>query len=424
MIERPRGTRDFDPAAMAKHRQVEDALRRAAESFGFREIMTPTVEHLDLFTAKSGPGIIEELYAFKDKGGRDVALRPEFTASVIRFYLSELRSLPKPLKLYCLGNAFRYEEPQKGRYREFFQFNAEILGGSSLEADAELLALALAALRHVGLRQTEARVGHIGMLRAFLREAGARQAAILHALDKKDFERLRAELAGAGLSRHEETLKTVVGLKGGLDVLDEAARLLGGDAAPAVDYLRRLRERLSHYGLADAVTFDLGVVRGLDYYTGMVFEIDSPNLGAEKQVGGGGGYTLAELLGGEPVASTGFAIGIDRVILAAEVEKVPMSSRRLDVYVFAIGEGARTAAMRALAELRAAGFTADTDLVGRGPSKNLDYANATGARLAVMVGEKELRSGTWAVKDMGSGEQATIPASSLLAEVASRLGAR
>jgi len=424
MIERPRGTRDFDPAAMAKHRQVEDALRRAAESFGFREIMTPTVEHLDLFTAKSGPGIIEELYAFKDKGGRDVALRPEFTASVIRFYLSELRSLPKPLKLYCLGNAFRYEEPQKGRYREFFQFNAEILGGSSLEADAELLALALAALRHVGLRQTEARVGHIGMLRAFLREAGARQAAILHALDKKDFERLRAELAAAGLSRHEETLKTVVGLKGGLDVLDEAARLLGGDAAPAVDYLRRLRERLSHYGLADAVTFDLGVVRGLDYYTGMVFEIDSPNLGAEKQVGGGGGYTLAELLGGEPVASTGFAIGIDRVILAAEVEKVPMSSRRLDVYVFAIGEGARTAAMRALAELRAAGFTADTDLVGRGPSKNLDYANATGARLAVMVGEKELRSGTWAVKDMGSGEQATIPASSLLAEVASRLGAR
>jgi len=424
MIERPRGTRDFDPAAMAKHRQVEDALRRAAESFGFREIMTPTVEHLDLFTAKSGPGIIEELYAFKDKGGRDVALRPEFTASVIRFYLSELRSLPKPLKLYCLGNAFRYEEPQKGRYREFFQFNAEILGGSSLEADAELLALALAALRHVGLRQTEARVGHIGMLRAFLREAGARQAAILHALDKKDFERLRAELAGAGLSRHEETLKTVVGLKGGLDVLDEAARLLGGDAAPAVDYLRRLRERLSHYGLADAVTFDLGVVRGLDYYTGMVFEIDSPNLGAEKQVGGGGGYTLAELLGGEPVASTGFAIGIDRVILAAEVEKVPMSSRRLDVYVFAIGEGARTAAMRALAELRAAGFTADTDLVGRGPSKNLDYANANGARLAVMVGEKELRSGTWAVKDMGSGEQATIPASSLLAEVASRLGAR
>ena len=424
MIERPRGTRDFDPAAMAKHRQVEDALRRAAESFGFREIMTPTVEHLDLFTAKSGPGIIEELYAFKDKGGRDVALRPEFTASVIRFYLSELRSLPKPLKLYCLGNAFRYEEPQKGRYREFFQFNAEILGGSSLEADAELLALALAALRHVGLRQTEARVGHIGMLRAFLREAGARQAAILHALDKKDFERLRAELAAAGLSRHEEALKAVVGLKGGLDVLDEAARLLGGDAAPAVDYLRRLRERLSHYGLADAVTFDLGVVRGLDYYTGMVFEIDSPNLGAEKQVGGGGGYTLAELLGGEPVASTGFAIGIDRVILAAEVEKVPMSSRRLDVYVFAIGEGARTAAMRALAELRAAGFTADTDLVGRGPSKNLDYANANGARLAVMVGEKELRSGTWAVKDMGSGEQATIPASSLLAEVASRLGAR
>src|SRR3990172_3489924 len=424
MIERPRGTRDFDPAAMAKHRQVEDALRRAAESFGFREIMTPTVEHLDLFTAKSGPGIIEELYAFKDKGGRDVALRPEFTASVIRFYLSELRSLPKPLKLYCLGNAFRYEEPQKGRYREFFQFNAEILGGASLEADAELLALALAALRHVGLRQTEARVGHIGMLRAFLREAGARQAAILHALDKKDFERLRAELAGAGLSRHEETLKTVVGLKGGLDVLDEAARLLGGDAAPAVDYLRRLRERLSHYGLADAVTFDLGVVRGLDYYTGMVFEIDSPNLGAEKQVGGGGGYTLAELLGGEPVASTGFAIGMDRVIPAAEAEGVRMSPPVLDAYVIPVGGPSRVAAMEIVRELRAAGFRVDTDLIGRGPSKNLDFANSVGARLAVILGEKELAAGKVSLKDMGTGEQTAVPAASLLAEVASRLGAR
>jgi len=107
MIERPRGTRDFDPAALAKHRHVEAALRRTAETFGFREIQTPTIEHLELFTARSGPGIVGELYAFKDKGGRDVTLRPEFTASVMRFYLSELRSLPKPIKVYSIGNCFR-----------------------------------------------------------------------------------------------------------------------------------------------------------------------------------------------------------------------------------------------------------------------------------------------------------------------------
>ena len=424
MFDRPRGTRDFDPAAMAKHRQVEGVLRHAAETFGFREILTPTVEHLELFTAKSGPGIVKELYAFKDKGGRDVALRPEFTASVLRFYISELRSLPKPLKLFCLGNAFRYEEPHKGRYREFFQFNAEILGGSPLESDAELLALALTTMREVGLKQTEARVGHIGMLRSFLREAGDRQGAILHALDKKDFQVLRAELTAAGLSRHEETLRAVVGLKGGPEVLDEASRMLGDEARPAVEYLMRLRDRLDLYGLAETVTFDLGVVRGLDYYTGMVFEIDSPNLGAEKQVGGGGGYTLAELLGGEPVASTGFAIGMDRVILAAEAEGVRMSPPVLDAYVIPVGGPSRVAAMEIVRELRAAGFRVDTDLIGRGPSKNLDFANSVGARLAVILGEKELAAGKVSLKDMGTGEQTAVPAASLLAEVASRLGAR
>jgi len=424
MIERPRGTRDFDPAATAKHRHVEGVLRATAASFGFREIMVPTVENLELFTAKSGPGVVEELYAFKDKGGRDVALRPEFTASVIRFYLSELRSLPKPLKLFCVGNAFRYEEPQKGRYREFFQFNAEILGASSLEADAELLALSLTALRQVGLKETEARVGHIGMLRSFLKEAGDRQAAILHALDKKDFEKLKAELAAAGLSHHEETLRTVVGLKGGLEVLDEAGTLLGGEAKPVVDYLTRLRDRLALYGLADAVTFDLGVVRGLDYYTGMVFEIDSPNLGAEKQVGGGGGYTLAELLGGEPVASTGFAIGMDRVILAAEAEEVSMAPPVLDVYVIPVGAPSRAAAMEIVLELRTAGFRVDTDLIGRGPSKNLDFANAVGARLAVILGEKELAGGKVSLKDMGTGEQVELERGNLATGIKERLPPR
>ncbi|HKZ49268.1 MAG TPA: histidine--tRNA ligase [Thermoplasmata archaeon] len=421
MIERPRGTRDFDPAALAKHRHVEAALRRTAETFGFREIQTPTIEHLELFTARSGPGIVEELYAFKDKGGRDVTLRPEFTASVMRFYLSELRSLPKPIKVYSIGNCFRYEEPQHGRYREFWQFNVEILGAPSLEADAELLAVAIQSLRDAGLRQTEARVGHIGMLRAFLKGAGPGQAAILHALDKRNFEVLKKELAAANLSGHEETLKRVTGLKGGPEVLDEASRLLAGDAAESVNYLRKLADRLDGYGLRDAITFDLGVVRGLDYYTGMVFEIDSPNLGAEKQVGGGGGYTLAEVLGGEPVASTGFAIGLDRVVLAAEVEGVAAPAPRLDVYVFAIGDAAKPAAIRALQEIRAALWKADTDLVGRGPSKNLDYANAAGARLVVMIGEKELAAGAVALKDMESGQQASVAAGDLVTEITRRL---
>jgi len=297
----------------------------------------------------------------------------------------------------------------------------EILGAPSLEADAELLAVAIQSLRDAGLRQTEARVGHIGMLRAFLKGADPGQAAILHALDKRNFEVLKKELAAANLSGDEETLKRVTGLKGGPEVLDEASRLLAGDAAESVNYLRKLADRLDGYGLRDAITFDLGVVRGLDYYTGMVFEIDSPNLGAEKQVGGGGGYTLAEVLGGEPVASTGFAIGLDRVVLAAEVEGVAAPAPRLDVYVFAIGDAAKPAATRALQEIRAALWKADTDLVGRGPSKNLDYANAAGARLVVMIGEKELAAGAVALKDMESGQQASVAAGDLVTEITRRL---
>ena len=119
---------------------------------------------MELFTAKSGPGIVRELYAFKDQGGRDLALRPEFTASTLRFYVSSLRSLPKPLKLYTTGNAFRYEEPQKGRYREFYQLNAEIIGGAPLPSDAEALALAIGTMRAIGLRQVKARIGNIGIL--------------------------------------------------------------------------------------------------------------------------------------------------------------------------------------------------------------------------------------------------------------------
>src|SRR5256885_7106123 len=137
MFERPRGTNDWGPQDMAKRRFVESRFVQLAESFGFREVSTPTFESLELFTAKSGPAIVRELYAFKDQGGRDLALRPEFTASILRFYVSDLRSRPKPLKLYSTGNVFRYEEPQKGRYREFSQVNAEIIGGGPLPPAAE-----------------------------------------------------------------------------------------------------------------------------------------------------------------------------------------------------------------------------------------------------------------------------------------------
>jgi len=418
MFERPRGTNDWGPEDMAKRRFVESAFVRTADAFGFREIQTPIFESLDLFAAKSGPGVVEELYAFKDKGGRDVALRPEFTASILRFYVAELRSLPKPVKVYCYGPAFRYEEPQKGRYREFGQVDAEIIGGATLASDAEALALAIGTMRAIGLKKVRARIGHIGMLRAYLPFAPADQAKVLHALDKKNVAMLDDELARLQRPDLAEPLKRLIALHGDAAILGQAQEVLGGKGGEAFDYLRALAKQLEAYGTPSSdYEFDMGVVRGLDYYTGMVFELDSASLGAEKQVGGGGAYTLAEVFGGEPVFQTGFALGVDRLVMSAEAEGVLGPSRGIDAYVVPIGEAMRPRAVEILTTLRAAGLRADIDLVGRGPSKNLDYANAVRARYAVLVGERELKAEKVSLRNMASGEQREVPVGILAEEI-------
>src|SRR3989442_4278585 len=415
MFERPRGTNDWGPQDMAKRRFVESRFVQLAESFGFREVSTPTFESLEVFTAKSGPGIVRELYAFKDQGGRDLALRPEFTASVLRFYVSELRSRPKPLKLYSTGNVFRFEEPQKGRYREFFQLNAEIIGGAALPSDAEVLALAIGTMRAIGLKQVKARIGNIGILRGFLPFEPEDQSVILHSLDKRNFEMLDAELTRLGRPDLGPPLRKLIALYGGVLVLDEAAKVLAGAKKEGFEYLRKLAGLLTAYGVAPSdYAFDMGVVRGLDYYTGMVFEIDSPNLGAENQVGGGGAYSLAEVFGGERVAQTGFALGLDRLVMAAEAEGTTEAARALDAYVIPIGDEMRKRASEVVSMLRGASLRADIDLLGRGPTKNLDYANAVGARTAVLVGEKEAKAGAVALRNMKSGAQRDVPLDSLI----------
>src|SRR5438552_4298929 len=415
MFERPRGTNDWGPEDMAKRRFVESRFIQLAESFGFREVSTPTFESLELFTAKSGPGIAKELYAFKDQGGRDLALRPEFTASILRFYVSSLRSRPKPLKLYTTGNAFRYEEPQRGRYREFSQLNAEIIGGAALPSGAEALALAIGTMRAIGLKQVQARIGNIGILRSYLPFSPADQGVVLHSLDKRNFPMLEAELGRLGRKDLASPLRKVIELSGDASVLDDASKILGASAKEGLAYLRDLAGLLDDYGIRRSdYAFDLGVVRGLDYYTGMVFEIDSPNLGAEKQVGGGGAYRLAEVFGGEAVAQTGFALGLDRLVMSAEAERTIEPPRPLDAYIVPVGDGSRKKAIQILTSLRDAGLGTDVDLIGRGPSMNLDYANAIGARFAVILGERELKQGRATLREMTSGVQREIAIADLV----------
>jgi histidyl-tRNA synthetase len=405
MIQRPRGTRDFTPAEMAKRRKVEQAMRDACARFGFGEVVTPTFEHSELFTLRSGQGVIEEMYVFKDKGDREMALRPEITASVVRFYVNELSTMPKPLKLYYVGNCFRYENPQSGRYREFWQIGAELIGTKTPETDAEVIALAVNCIRAAGLENFVVRVGHIGILKSLVKDQikdEAVAAEVLRMLDKENFDAMGEMFDAKALPRQLfEKITSIADIKGSIDELNNL------EDSEASQHLKEVFNVLKLYGIEDCQV-DLGIVRGLDYYTGMVFEIDAPRLGAEKQVMGGGSYTLSELFGGEPVFSTGFAIGIDRVVLAVEAESPIQVQAALDAYVIPAKDDMRKYAFGIVSRLRSQGLRADVDLMRRNISKNLKYASAVGARFAVIVGQEEMAKRSVTVRDMKSGKQALV----------------
>jgi len=414
-FQRPRGTRDFGPEEMAKRRYVESQMRATAELFGFGEVMTPTFESTELFVERSGEGIIDELYAFKDKGGRDIALRPELTAPVMRFYVNEMQNQPKPVKVFYFGNMFRYERPQSGRFREFFQFGIELIGAPSIESDAEVIALAMWSLKSVGLDNVVVRIGHLDILKSILNDMKVpteNQTACRRFIDKSDFEGLASFLSGFGIDKNQQTiLVNIMRTSGGKDAIAKA-RTMTGSGAAGFDYLAKLLERLSVYGF-DNCTVDFGVARGLDYYTGMVFEIDAPCLGAEKQICGGGAYQLAELFGGESVNSTGYAFGFDRILLALENSGIEVPKRTLKAYIIPIGQTTRLKALEILRELRSNGISADMDLMGRNISKALAYANSIGAEKAILVGEKDLADGSLTIRNMKTGDQEKIPISGI-----------
>jgi len=418
MIQRPRGTRDFGPAEMAKRRSVEGAMRDACARFGFGEVVTPTFEHSELFTLRSGQGVVDEMYVFRDKGDREMALRPEITASVIRFFVNELSTQPKPLKLYYVGNCFRYENPQSGRYREFFQLGAEMIGSNNPETDAEVIALAVSCMRSAGLEDFAVRIGHIGILKSLVKEQIEDEkvaADVLRMIDKEDWDAL-GEMFDARLLPRKlfDRITAIADIKGGIEELNNL------EDSEAIRHLRDVFEVLKLYGIEECQV-DLGIVRGLDYYTGMVFEIDAPRLGAEKQVMGGGSYTLSELFGGEPVFSTGFAIGIDRVVLAIDAERKHEPRPPLDAYVIPTKDDMRKYAFGIVARLRSQGLRADVDLMQRTMSKNLKYASSVGARFAVIVGKEEMAKRSVTVRDMVTGDQTVVLADNVASEISKRM---
>ena len=410
MFQRPRGTRDFAPDEMARRKWALDAMRKAAYSRGFREIQMPIFEDLELFTKKSGPGIVEELYAFKDKGDRDIALRPEMTAQVMRFYVNDMASLPKPMKLFYFGPCFRYENPQSGRYREFYQFGAEIIGSNTPETDAEAVAMASSLMESIGLDNYLIRIGYIGILRGIfmgLKLSEEKIAEGMHYLDKNDEAKFTSFAKENRLPDDKvRGMMSIRNMKGGIEILDEL------EECNAKAYLQEFMECLSLLGVKNC-QLDLGIVRGLDYYTGMVFEIDAPELGAEKQVAGGGSYDLVPLFGGEQVFTTGFAIGFDRILIAREKESPISIEAGVDAYVAPMSDGTRKTALELVAALRKSGLSADFDIMRRSLSKNLKYAASIEAKNVIIIGDKELAKGIVTLRDMTTGEQKEIALTSI-----------
>ncbi len=395
MISKPRGTRDFTPEEMRKRRWLEQKMRSIFEKYGYEEISTPTIEHLDLFTLKSGEGIIEETYAFEDKAGRKLALRPELTAPVMRFYVERFQMETKPIKFYYFGNCFRYDRPQKGRYREFWQFGCELIGSDKPEAIAELIAMAYNILRESGLRNIILRVGNLDILRRFLDGIGARDAEIMRLIDKKDFEELEKKME----EKEFKEFMNFIEIKKIEEIEYEEA-----------DRMKEIFEFLEEFAIP--YNLDLSIARGLDYYIGVVFEIDAPKLGAEKQICGGGEYNLVPLLGGRKIPTAGFAIGFDRTLLALETEGFKFEEEYKPVYI-AYMEGMIKEAIKIVRMVRQHDIKAEMDLMRRSISKSLEYANKKGFNKVIIVAPDEWKKNKVVLKDMEKREQKEVEIESL-----------
>ncbi len=409
-IERARGTRDFLPEEMRKRRTMEARMRDIAEKWGYEEIRTPTFERSELFTLKSGEAILKEMYEFKDKGGRHLALRPELTAPVIRMYVNELKMAPKPTKVYYFGNCFRYEEPQRARYREFWHFGAEIIGSDQPEAQAEIIALAFYILNSLGIK-AELHVGHVGLIRERLRDAWVgedRISRVMRLIDKGEREEVMEFLNEIGAKKELiDDLIYLIDLKG-KDALKEAhdRKIIVSDS-DALKELEMLLEILDYYDVV--YTLNLGIARGLDYYTGMVFEIyeTEGRLGAQNQICGGGSYRLAALFGGDDTPSTGFAFGFDRLAEIFFPETMDFESMKVVVVPIREKNAEQDVikeAVKIASKLREF-FPTYLDVMRRSLSAQLSYANSIHASFAVLVGKNELKEGKVTLRNLDTGEQ-------------------
>jgi histidyl-tRNA synthetase len=414
------GFREFYPDAFARRAHIFRGWRRAAHAYGFSEYDAPVLEPLDLYKAKSGDEIEAQLFAFTDKGGREVALRPEMTPTVCRLVGAKANALKRPIKWCSIGEFYRYERAQKGRERAFFQFNCDIFGEPGPEAEIELIGLLVQALAGFGLGPEDfyVRLSDRTLWLHYLASLGLNEAqakAVLGAVDK--FEKIGddafkgyTEAHGALAPETKEKILAFLGIKS-LAALEAVLAPLGGEALQArLQDWRRLLGGLNAMGLADFIAVDFGVVRGLAYYTGFVFEAFDRK-GELRAIAGGGRYDdLVQKLGGPALPAVGFAIGdVTMGLLLEQRGLMPTFGPAAEVYVVIGGEAERAAAFAGIASLRAAGFRVEYPLKEIAFGKQFKAAAESGAKVALIYGGDELAKGVVKLRDLADRSEHELP---------------
>ena len=402
LINGPRGTKDILPDTVAQWTHVEKVIRELCARYGYREIRTPIFEHTELFLRGIGEttDVVEkEMYTFTDRGERSLTLRPENTASVVRSYLqNKLYAADALVKLFYIGSMFRYDRPQAGRYREFHQFGVEALGEENPAVDAEIIVLAVEFLRALGLQE----------LKLHLNSVGCPKCRPVYREKLQEFFRPHLEeLCTDCRSRFERNPLRL------LDCKHEHCHALAEGAPRITDCLcdecRVHFTEVQSYLTAAGIPFELdaNLVRGLDYYTKTAFEVKYTPLGAQSAVAGGGRYDgLVEEVGGPPTPGIGFAVGLERVLLALEKQELlPEEPEAVDVFVVALGEAAQIPAFKLLHELRVAKLSAAMDFAGRSMKAQMKQANKKNARFVAILGEDEVKEASALLKDMKTSEQ-------------------
>ncbi len=415
------GFREFYPDAFARRNHVFRLWRQAAHTHGFQEYDAPVLEPLDLYKRKSGDEIEAQLFSFTDKGGREVALRPEMTPTVCRLVGAKANSLKRPIKWFSIAEFYRYERDQKGRERAFFQFNADIFGEPGPEAEIELLGLLVQCLRGFGLTSADVyvRLSDRNLWFYYLEALGfsdEQSRGILSAVDK--FEKMGDDAFKGYTDAHgpldpQKKAQILDFLKvTNLPALEAALSGIGGEklAARLADW-RTVLAAMDAMGIADFVTVDLGVVRGLAYYTGFVFEAFDRK-GELRAIAGGGRYNdLVQKLGGPDLPAVGFAIGdVTMALLLEQRGLMPAFVQSADVYAVIGGPAARKAAFGDIAALRGAGFKVDYPLKDVAFGKQFKAAADSGAKLALIYGDDEVAKGVVKIRDLTAREEHEVPA--------------